>query len=396
MNIEDLVVFSVRHAVPLNTWDARLVVSIYEQIITKNSLTEKQGAAMVKILKRYHSAISTHAGQDILQYLENPTYRLGIRKINTVKRITIVEHELYERAIQVEFPFDQNIIEAIKSKKHIQHTGQWDSEKKSWIFPLSEYSIAHLAKIAQENSFEMDAEFTSFVKQYNAVVENIEQYIPILVAENDGVKIRNFDEKLANFSSENILKSVFEARKLGVLTWGENIGDHLETAGTSEITRNFLQSEPGENYHINSEKNDIFSLTDIVQNMTPTLFIIPGGSELEKLQDCCAFLQSIGFEPNEVSVMFRMPKETHENFNNFVKNSGYNNPITDSTRAVFVSGKFPKPILKSGIKFHTVINLGFDNVHYSLRDFVKNHENLVYYTEKFDLKKMEFSWLLAR
>lgn len=396
MNIEDLVVFSVRHAVPLNTWDARLVVSIYEQIITKNSLTEKQGAAMVKILKRYHSAISTHAGQDILQYLENPTYRLGIRKINTVKRITIVEHELYERAIQVEFPFDQNIIEAIKSKKHIQHTGQWDSEKKSWIFPLSEYSIAHLAKIAQENSFEMDAEFTSFVKQYNAVVENIEQYIPILVAENDGVKIRNFDEKLANFSSENILKSVFEARKLGVLTWGENIGDHLETAGTSEITRNFLQSEPGENYHINSEKNDIFSLTDIVQNMTPTLFIIPGGSELEKLQDCCAFLQSIGFEPNEVSVMFRMPKETHENFNNFVKNSGYNNPITDSTRAVFVSGKFPKPILKSGIKFHTVINLGFDNVHYSLRDFVKNHENLVYYTEKFDLKKMEFTWLLAR
>jgi len=396
MNIEDLVVFSVRHAVPLNTWDARLVVSIYEQIITKNSLTEKQGAAMVKILKRYHSAISTHAGQDILQYLENPTYRLGIRKINTVKRITIVEHELYERAIQVEFPFDQNIIEAIKSKKHIQHTGQWDSEKKSWIFPLSEYSITHLAKIAQENSFEMDAEFTSFVKQYNAVVENIEQYIPILVAENDGVKIRNFDEKLANFSSENILKSVFEARKLGVLTWGENIGDHLETAGTSEITRNFLQSEPGENYHINSEKNDIFSLTDIVQHMTPTLFIIPGGSELEKLQDCCAFLQSIGFEPNEVSVMFRMPKETHENFNIFVKNSGYNNPITDSTRAVFVSGKFPKPILKSGIKFHTVINLGFDNVHYSLRDFVKNHENLVYYTEKFDLKKMEFTWLLAR
>jgi hypothetical protein len=396
MNIEDLVIFSVRHGVPLNSWDSRLVNSIYEQIIFKNSLTEKQGAAMVKILKRYHEAISSRAGQDILQYLENPTYRLGIRKINTVKRITVVEHELYERAIQVEFPFDQNIIEAIKSKKHVQHIGQWDSEKKSWIFPLSEYSIAHLAKIAQENSFDMDTEFTSYVKQYNAVVENIEQYIPILVAENDGVKIRNFDEKLANFSSGNILKSVFEARKLGILTWGENIEDYLETAGTNKITRNFLQSDPGENYHIDSEKNDIFSLTDIVQHMTPTLFIIPGGRELEKLQDCCAFLQSIGIQPNEISVMFRMPKETHENFNIFVKNSGYNNPITDTTRVVFVSGKFPKPILKSGIKFHTVINLGFDNVHYSLRDFVKNHENLVYYTEKIDLKQMEFSWLLAR
>jgi hypothetical protein len=94
--------------------------------------------------------------------------------------------------------------------------------------------------------------------------------------------------------------------------------------------------------------------------------------------------------------MFRLPKETHENFNNFVKNSGFNNPITDTTRAVFISGKSPKPVLKSGIKFHTVVNLGFDNVHYSLRDFVNNHENLVYYTEKINPKQTEFTWLLAR
>jgi len=396
MNIEDLVAFSIRHPVPLNSWDSRMMNSIYEQIAFKNSLTEKQGAAVVKILKRYHSAISTHAGQDILQYLENPSYRLGIRKINTVKRITIVDHESYERAIQVEFPFDQNIIEAIKDKKNINHAGQWDSEKKSWIFPLSEYSIAHLKNIAQENSFEMDAEFTSYVEQYNSIVKNIEQYIPILLAENGEVKIRNFDEKLVNFSSENILKSVFEARKLGVLTWGENIEEYLETDEIDQNTRDFLRSDPSKDFHINSEKYDIFSLSDIVKYMTPTLFIIPGGSELEKLQTCCDFLTNIGIVSNEISVMFRMPKETHENFNNFVKNSGFNNPITAATCAVFISGKFPKPVLKSGIKFHTVINLGFDNVHYSMRDFVKNHENLVYYTEKINPTQTEFTWLLAR
>jgi hypothetical protein len=396
MNIEDLVAFSIRYPVPLNSWDSRMMNSIYEQIVFKNSLTEKQGAAVVKILKRYHSAISTHAGQDILQYLENPSYRLGIRKINTVKRITIVDHELYKRAIQVEFPFDQNIIEAIKDKKNINHTGQWDSEKKSWIFPLSEYSIAHLKNIAQENSFEMDAEFASYVEQYNSIVKNIEQYIPILLAENGEVKIRNFDEKLVNFSSENILKSVFEARKLGVLTWGENIEEYLETDEIDQNTRDFLRSDPSKDFHINSEKYNIFSLSDIVQYMTPTLFIIPGGSELEKLQTCCDFLTNIGIVSNEISVMFRMPKETHENFNNFVKNSGFNNPITTATRAVFISGKFPKPVLKSGIKFHTVINLGFDNVHYSMRDFVKNHENLVYYTEKINPTQTEFTWLLAR
>jgi hypothetical protein len=396
MNIEDLVAFSIRHPVPLNSWDSRMMNSIYEQIVFKNSLTEKQGAAVVKILKRYHSAISLQVGQDILQFLENPSYRLGIRKINTVKRITVVDHELYERAIQVEFPFDQNIIEAIKDKKNINHAGQWNSEKKSWIFPLSEYSIAHLKNIAQENSFEMDEEFASYAEQYNCIVKNIEQYIPILVAENEGVKIRNFDEKLVNFSSENILKSVFEARKLGVLTWGENIEEYLETEEIDQNTRDFLRSDPSADFHINSEKYDIFALTDIVKYLSPTLFIIPGGSELEKLQTCCEFLKNIGIDSAEVSVMFRMPKETHENFNNFVKNSGFNNPITAATRAVFISGKFPKPVLKSGIKFHTVINLGFDNVHYSMRDFVKNHENLVYYTEKINPTQTEFTWLLAR
>ena len=396
MNIEDLVIFSVRNGIPLNSWDSRLVNSIYEQIIFKNSLTEKQGAAMVKILKRYQSAISAQAGQDISQFLENPSYRLGIRKVNTIKRITIVEHDHYGKAVQVEFPFDQKIIESIKDKKNIDHQGKWDSEKKSWIFPLSEYSIAHLTKIAQENAFEMDTEFSSYAEQYNTIVKNIEQYIPILVAENDGVKIRNFSQNLPIFPSENILKSVFEARKLGVFTWGENIEDHLKTDEISETTRNFLKSDPSEDFHINNEKYDIFSLADIVINMTPTLFIIPGGSELEKLQACCEFLKNIGIDSSKISVMFRLPKETHENFNNFVKNYGLNNPITDTTCAVFVSGKFPKPVLKSGIKFHTVVNLGFDNVHYSLRDFVKNHENLVYYTEKINPKQTEFTWLLAK
>lgn len=396
MNIEDIVIFSVRHAIPLNSWDARLIGSIYEQLIIKNSLTEKQGAAVVKILKRYNTAISAQAGRDILQFLENPTYRLGIRKINTVKQISVVDHETYHRAIRVEFPFEQPIIEAIKSKKSVNHAGQWDPEKKCWIFPLSEYSIAHLAKIAQENSFKMDEEFASYVEQYNAIVKNIEQYIPILVAENDGVKIHNFSQNSPIFPSENILKSVFEARKLGVFTWGETIEQYLETDEISEITRDFLKSDPGENYYINNEKNNIFALTDIVSYMTPTLFIIPGGSELEKLQACCDFLQRIGIDTTQISVMFRMPKETHENFNIFVKNSGINNPITETTRAVFVSGKLPKPVLKSGIKFHSVINLGFDNVHYSMKDFVRNHENLVYYTEKIYPFRTDVSWLHVR
>ena len=87
--------------------------------------------------------------------------------------------------------------------------------------------------------------------------------------------------------------------------------------------------------------------------------------------------------------MFRLPTESNVNFNNFVKNNGLNTPIKDSTQIVFISSKLPKPVLKSKIKFHAIINLGFDNVHYTMRDFVKSHENVIFYSglkEKRNLK----------
>lgn len=395
MNIEDLVIFSVRNGIPLNSWDSRLVNSIYEQIIFKNSLTEKQGAAMVKILKRYHLAISAQVGQDILQYLENPSYRLGIRKINPIKRITVVEHNQYGKAIHVEFPFDQKIIEAIKDKKNINHLGQWNSEKKCWIFPLSENSVTHLAKIAQENSFEMDSEFSSYIDQYDDIVKNIEKYVPILVAENDGVKIRNFSQNSPIFPSENILKSVFEARKLGVLTWDENISDYLNTQVSNTIVKIFLDQDPGENFHVDCENTEISALTELIQYLSPTLFILPGGSELEKLQQSYGLLKKIGIDNNSISVMFRLGRDTDPEFNEFVKNHNLNNPITEHTSVIFVSNKFPKPVLKSSIKFHLVINMGQNNVHYTMRDFLKNHENLVFFSELKKQEELPF-WLLAK
>ena len=95
MNIEDIIVVVVNNRIPLNSWDCRLVDSLFEQITLNNSLTEKQGNAVVKILKKYSPHISRITGKDIKQFLETPTYRLGIRTINLIKKASIVEHEIF-------------------------------------------------------------------------------------------------------------------------------------------------------------------------------------------------------------------------------------------------------------------------------------------------------------
>ena len=52
---------------------------------------------------------------------------------------------------------------------------------------------------------------------------------------------------------------------------------------------------------------------------------------------------------------------------------------------MFVSGKLPKPLIESGIRFNSVVNVGFNNAHYTLKEYAKNHQNVVY----FELEKQQ-------
>jgi hypothetical protein len=60
-----------------------------------------------------------------------------------------------------------------------------------------------------------------------------------------------------------------------------------------------------------------------------------------------------------------------------------NNPVDENTKVVFVSTKITKPLVKSGVKFKTVINLGYYNyLHFTMSAAVDNAQNLVYYSMK--------------
>ena len=128
---------------------------------------------------------------------------------------------------------------------------------------------------------------------------------------------------------------------------------------------------------IELEEDSLYSLDDILINMTPTLFVIPGGSELEKLEKLLTFLKSNNVANENISVMFRLPKETGEKFNEFIKENKLNSPIHANTKAVFVSGKIPKPIIEKNIHFNSVINFNFYNIHHSIRNLVQWHYNVI-------------------
>jgi hypothetical protein len=127
--------------------------------------------------------------------------------------------------------------------------------------------------------------------------------------------------------------------------------------------------------------------------MHPCLIIVPGGMEFAKTKTMYEFLKGQGYQDDEMSVLFRLSTGQGTEFNEFVKDNNLNSPITDRTKFVFVSIKLPKPVVKSKINFQSVISLGKSNVHYTIREFFKNRQNLIYYCEKSSQKEFSFGIL---
>ena len=381
MYIEDLISASKTiNPIKYNMWDDKIITDFDLQISLGVGFTEKQSALAIKILKKYAPKLSMSLGSDISNYLENPAYKLPIREINTSKKMSVMDHVLYGRVISVIFPYNETYVTKIKEYKTSNDYRTWSKDLKSWIFSLTETNLKFLMDFAIEENFEISDEIAKLFSQAKEIISNMEHHIPMLVIEDKKPKIVNFDKNLPPLTSTEILPALFEARRRGVDTWDNTISNFLDSDEVDEITRQFLKSEPSEKFNIDSEIHGFSSLETIIKFMGPCLFVIPGGSELEKLIMAHEFLRSIGIENYQMSVMFRLPTESNVNFNNFVKNNGLNTPIKDHTQIVFISSKLPKPVLKSKIKFHAIINLGFDNVHYTMRDFVKSHENVIFYS----------------
>lgn len=127
--------------------------------------------------------------------------------------------------------------------------------------------------------------------------------------------------------------------------------------------------------------------------MSPVLFVIPGGTELEKVSKSVDFLNSIGIANDQISVLFRVLTDKGAEFNNFVRSNRLNSPLTNNTRAVFVSSKIRKSIIESKIYFNCIVNFNFYDIHYQLRDYVRWHHDVIHILAKKTQKESDFAFM---
>ena len=379
MYIEDFITSLIHNRVPLNAYDSGVVNSFYYQILNTTGFTEKQSALAVRISNRYSAALSRITGKDVTAFLTTPSFKYKIRKTVNTRSVKIVENEFFERVIETRFPFDESVIAEIRKFKNLNYDNlvTWDKEKSSWIFHLNEPNIKFVADLFKNTDADFDEEFQNYSDQLEKIIEDMDSHIPMLVVDNGLPKIVNAFKNMPEINTNDLLEAVFKARQYGVTMWSDEINQFIDTVDPS--TRKFLNTGFTETSRLDADWSGIACLKNISKFLGPILFIIPGGSEFRKIEQIYTVLSDIGISNKNMSVLFRLSNETGKDFNDFVKNHQLNNTICADTQAVFVSGKLPKPLLESGIKFNSIVNVGFNNAHYTLKEYAKQHQNVVYF-----------------
>lgn len=390
MNIEDLIILLVNKCT-LNHYDNSVAISFYSQIYNGTGFTEKQRQLALTMLSRNYAQLSKVSNIDVADAIANPVFRLPIRKLTTMKHISIGPSPIYGKVINIEFPFDSKLVEIFRKERANLLDMTFDQDLRVWRTALNERALPLLTTLIVDHGFTTDAEFGKYAEQFVTIRENLEKYIPMVTIQDGLPKFLNVSKHVPQPRSSDIIEALFEARKSGIHTWDYSVSAQLEKTPVKKVTMDFLNQNPGTLFTIDLEENTFSDVVDLVKFIGPTVFVIPGATELEKTSNTVEHLLANGIAKEEISVLFRLPKETGEKFNAYVRDMGLNNPIGANTKAVFVSGKVPKPMIDSGIQFESIVNFSIYSVHYTLQTFIKNHHNVIHVLDKNKQRNMNFA-----
>lgn len=365
---------------------ASIVQSIGDQVAYQGkAMTQKQADIMVNICRHYKKELEICFKEDLTQSLDFPQFKYGIRTFVPQDRRIEIDTELKDK-IAISFPYDEKKVAEIRNiaKTRPFDIGTWDADNKKWLLPLTESNVLFCLQLSAGENFAFCDRFQEFVNEIEKIKENFEEFVPQLVKVDDNYSIINAHRSVPQPLSQDLVEVLFHCRKYGITVFSEEIENEIKEAKISKISLKFLKKSTVKNLTIDSNEHAIDEFDEIVKNSCPILLVIPVGKEISELKTWYNYLAGKNIEKSEISVMFRKDNETASQFNDLVRGFGLNNPITENTKVVIVSQKMPKPVIKSGINFNTVINLNVtSNSHYTLSQFLTDHPDVIqYYTVK--------------
>ena len=367
---------------PLNLFarDLAMATSFSNQISQGSAFTEKQATIALRFCQKYKSQLEAALGQDLTQAISNPKFQYPLRTIAEQRRNVSLVNE-NPKKIKVTFNYDENLVKLIREHKakNNGNTAEWDMEAKAWMFNLTEGNILFVKQHLISQGFNAEPEILEFIEKIDEILVNFEQYVPMVVLEDNKLSFKNVHSNVPPIETENLLDALFTARKYGVRTWDETLENYLEN-DVCPLTQSFLKARPGKILSVDSSEIDITQFRDIVRHAGNVVVIIPANNETVLVKKWHNFLLSEGFLAEEMAVLFRLENSNNKEFNDYVKDNQLNLPLNSKTKIFFISQKMPKPLIRSKTEFGAVINLGNANAaHYSIQNLLNDNPDVIMY-----------------
>lgn len=212
-----------KRPIPLSLarYDVKMIDSLaYQTSELVKGYTQKQSELAIKLVQKYRKQLATQPYP--IEVPEKNNFKLGIRFVDTTKRIWIDDQNIYVR-----FPYNKELIETLKSTTKENSSTWFDWENKTWVLPITEYIINFVATLARTHQFELDQKIEElYIKILD--MEKINYKIQLkfcndrLVIENAAANLLDYIEKFCGGLHINNLTKLVDMS--GVLGYTVSIG----------------------------------------------------------------------------------------------------------------------------------------------------------------------------
>lgn len=366
--------------IQLSNYDERIAQSLADQCFANNPFTEKQGLIAVRLIKKYRKQFRYSGFDKIDDIIENPVFKHPFRVVDRRKTAEILSLENPKRKmICLRFPFENDLVTKIKKNFDSLSTSEWDAENKQWLTSLTEENLDFVIDCLLPRNFELDAELSDYVEQYQNVKNNFENFIPMLNKEDEIYKFKN-----TNFSGEflSIFDAIVAARECHVTVFSDNICEEIKNLEISEELKTVFSNPEVKDFYLSQDKHEMSKSVEIskIFNSTTAIFLDDNASHAT-LEKWILALQEAGVDFAGVAVLFRQKnEELGEEFNNVVKKYGLNKPVSSDLKWILLGSKYPKSLIKQNIKTDIcILDNKYVAAHYTMKNVAKNSMLNLYY-----------------
>lgn len=369
--IEDYVAHFVSYSIRFSNFDEKIANSLGLQCFENKPFTAKQADVALRLLKKYKSQFITQGYTQISEILENPVYKFPFRVVDNQK-LVYIDHGI--KKFRLKFPFDQDLVTKIRgiNGKKGMFKSEWDADAKQWVMELNEASLKFIIDELSTRNFETSEEVSELIVKYQEITENFENYIPMLVKENDNYIFKNLKSK---FSSIDLLSALVESAKFGIHVYDDQICEEIERLNQKMPLSKVFRHEDKQNFCVNKNEYTRNELVTFAKAMDTTVAVfLDENTSAETLQMWVHSLVSCGVDLDDVGVFCRRKNDTGGiEFNSVVKNYNLNKSATDEVKWLFLMTKYPKSLIKNGkVADICIFDNRYVNPHYTVRSVVKN------------------------